>query len=679
MTGTDDSDPWRAELLRRVGRVMLLATPLVYLGTRTTRPLVILAYALLMLSGAAAAFTSRAGYRLTGLLTVFSLLFMGGVAVRVSGPSPSGVLCLVLGTVLATVVFGHRAGLAAIAGSAAAFLVLGLAFRFESAPLWAPALTQPTTWYRMTTNYLVLSALLIVLVSAAMRRVEGSLVEARSALGEAVRERQARREAEGALRENEERLRLALDAAGMGTWEWDVPRDVVSSTGRARSLHDVPPELPDAPDTLWQAIHPEDVGILQGAIQRALAGPASEFRVEYRVKSPDPPRWLEGRGKLYRDAAGAPILMRGTVADITARKQAEAADREHEAELAALFAAMNDVILVLDAEGRYLRVAPTNPSLLYRPSEELIGRRLHDVFPPDRADVFLAQITRALATRRAVQFEYSLTIKGSPVRFSASVSPLPGDSVVWVARDVTEHLRLEAELRRQETLAAMGSLVAGVAHEVRTPLFSVSATVDVLERGASSAQEERELKDLLRSQVQRLSNLMQDLLDYGSPPRLRLERRPLADPVRRAAAMCEGLAADAGVSLRLEAPEGLRELDLDMVRLEQVFQNLIANAVQHSPRSGTVRISLRQVEVPQPGVACLVEDDGTGIAPPDLERVFEPFFSRRKGGTGLGLSIAQRLVESHGGILTAANQPGRGAAFTVFLPQTSSERESVRA
>lgn len=115
-----------------------------------------------------------------------------------------------------------------------------------------------------------------------------------------------------------------------------------------------------------------------------------------------------------------------------------------------------------------------------------------------------------------------------------------------------------------------------------------------------------------------------------------------------------------------------------MVRLEQVFQNLIANAVQHSPRSGTVRISLRQVEEPRPGVACQVEDDGTGIAPTDLERVFEPFFSRRKGGTGLGLSIAQRLVESHGGILTAANQQGGGATFTVFLPQTSSEREAVQ-
>lgn len=244
MTGKDDSDPWRADLLRRAGRVILLATPLVvYLGTRTTRSLVILALALLLLSGGTAAFASHAGYRLRGLFTVFSLLFTGAVAVRFDGPSPSGVLCMVLGTVLATLLFGHRAGLAAIVGSAAAFLVLGSVFRFESAPLWAPPLTQMTTWYRMTANYLALSALLIVLVSGAMRRVEGSLVEARSALGEAVRERQARREAEGALRENEERLRLALDAAGMGTWEWDVPRDVVSSTGRARALHDVPPEL----------------------------------------------------------------------------------------------------------------------------------------------------------------------------------------------------------------------------------------------------------------------------------------------------------------------------------------------------------------------------------------------------------------------------------------------------
>jgi PAS domain S-box-containing protein len=339
---------------------------------------------------------------------------------------------------------------------------------------------------------------------------------------------------------------------------------------------------------------------------------------------------------------------------------------------------MSDVILVLDGEGRYRRVAPTNPSLLYRPSEELVGRRLHDVFPPAQADAFLGQIRRALDEQTTVHFEYALDLKGTPVRFSAAVSPLPGGSVIWVARDVTEHRQLEAELRRQQTLAAMGSLVAGVAHEVRTPLFSVSATVDVLERGASSAEEERELKELLRSQVRRLSNLMQDLLDYGSPPRLRLERRAPADPVRRAAATCERLAADAGVQLRVDVSEGLRDLDLDMVRLEQVFQNLIANAVQHSPRAGTVRITLDPVEGPRPGIAFRVEDDGAGIPSSDLERVFEPFFSRRKGGTGLGLSIAQRVVESHGGVLTAANRPGRGAVFTVFLPQVSSEREAVR-
>ena len=124
--------------------------------------------------------------------------------------------------------------------------------------------------------------------------------------------------------------------------------------------------------------------------------------------------------------------------------------RASEARLRALFAAMTDVILVIDSEGRYLEIAPTNPSLLYRPPEETIGRTLHEILPRERADVFLESITKALRSRRPVSIEYSLTIQGREIWFAGTVSPLQEDSVLFVARDITERKGAEEAVHRSE-------------------------------------------------------------------------------------------------------------------------------------------------------------------------------------------------------------------------------------
>ena len=132
------------------------------------------------------------------------------------------------------------------------------------------------------------------------------------------------------------------------------------------------------------------------------------------------------------------------------RKQTEAALQASESELRTLFAAMTDVVLVLDSEGRYLKVAPTNPAYLYKPPTELIGRELHDVFPKEQADFFFVHIWRALRENKRHNVEYLLRIDETDVWFNACVSRLTRDSVLWVARDITEYKRAEEELRKSE-------------------------------------------------------------------------------------------------------------------------------------------------------------------------------------------------------------------------------------
>lgn len=136
------------------------------------------------------------------------------------------------------------------------------------------------------------------------------------------------------------------------------------------------------------------------------------------------------------------------ITDVTERKEAERALRSSESELRALFAAMTDVILVLDSEGRYLRIAPTNPSLLYRPPEELLGKTLHEVLPREQADAFLESVRRVLATDQTVDLEYSLQISGETTWFAGTISSVQEDQVILVARDITGRKRAEEEIRK---------------------------------------------------------------------------------------------------------------------------------------------------------------------------------------------------------------------------------------
>jgi signal transduction histidine kinase len=236
-------------------------------------------------------------------------------------------------------------------------------------------------------------------------------------------------------------------------------------------------------------------------------------------------------------------------------------------------------------------------------------------------------------------------------------------------RDVTDFTNMQNQLRRARTMEALGSLVAGVAHEVRNPLFSISATVDALESELDPRPEFAQYAHLLRSQVDRMSQLMRDLLDYGRPSVLRRGSTRLADVVRRAVRSCAALAREREVRVEEDLAPDLPALEIDGARVEQALENLLANAIQHAPVGSAVRLGgCLDTSGREPRVRCTVEDEGPGLPAESLERIFEPFFSQRKGGTGLGLPIVQRVAEAHGGEVSAENRPEAGARFTLFLP-----------
>jgi len=329
------------------------------------------------------------------------------------------------------------------------------------------------------------------------------------------------------------------------------------------------------------------------------------------------------------------------------------------------FEAIEAPVLLLDRGGSVLRAnraagletAGTATDLVGRPLEDLAGE------PWATARTLLPGLTEAGAAAAARDpasgrvWEVTTNLVGG--------EGSPDARVVMIARDVTRTAELQEALRREETLAAIGSLVAGVAHEVRNPLFGIAGTVEVLETRFAAHESLPRYLAAMRRDVTRLQELMRDLLELGKPGVLDRRAVPLPAILQDALRACDAMAA--GLLSMDGVPQDLPAVLADRGRAVQVFQNLMQNAIDHAP-PGT-RIHVEAGTTPERrAVWCAVRDAGPGFAPEDLRRLFEPFYTRRQGGTGLGLSIAQRIVEQHGGRIEARNHPEGGAVVTVTLP-----------
>ena len=278
-------------------------------------------------------------------------------------------------------------------------------------------------------------------------------------------------------------------------------------------------------------------------------------------------------------------------------------------------------------------------------------------------------------TREPISVEAQDAGSGRTWEVTANMFTEPGidePRILIVIREITQMMKLQESLRRTATMSAMGSLVAGVAHEVRNPIFGISSTLDAMEARLGTRPEYENYVRILRGELDRLSRLMRDLLEYGKPFESRLSPHPIARVIEQAVDACSPQAKAAGVEIRVDMRNGSPQVRMDPDRLRIVFRNLLENAVQHSPPGGNVSVEVRQNhDSDSTWVGCVVQDSGTGFPPEALGRVFEPFFTLREGGTGLGLAIAQRTVAEHGGEISADNRSKGGAVVRVRLPIVS--------
>jgi PAS domain S-box-containing protein len=420
------------------------------------------------------------------------------------------------------------------------------------------------------------------------------------------------------------------------------------------------------------------------AIMEAFASGYSEF--ETRLLSRDgktiPYQWtavpLEDAHRHVVGLAGAGRDISEWKRNEEARARLEELIRNRAREWQLTFDAIDSPIVLADAEGKIGRLNRAARDLLGDVSyREIVGKHLSDFADrePWRAFDQLAHGASANGDAITAADAFSDTtwdVSRSYATLGEETAGGPAHSIL-IARDVTRMLQLQETARKNEVMSAVGQLIVGVAHEVRNPIFGISATLDAFEASFPTNDESNQFMEVLRGEIGRLSRLMQELLDYGRPTRTELTEGSLAEVAATSARACERTAESARVRIALELPEDLPPVRMDQLKLVQVFQNLLDNAIQFSAAGSEV--VLRAEVVDRGGRSCMaasVLDRGRGFNEGDLARIFEPFFTRRRGGTGLGLSIVQRIVDEHGGSLEAANREGGGARMTVYLPLATS-------
>ncbi|MCW5889742.1 MAG: response regulator [bacterium] len=482
-----------------------------------------------------------------------------------------------------------------------------------------------------------------------------------------------------AVQAGEERLRLVAKAARMAIWDLDLATGRIEGSAETGPLFGRPPDRLHDDVAGWaRQIHPED----RAETVRRLEGMrhGREYHARYRIQPDDggPVRWLEGVGAPLCDEEGRPVRAVGCVFDVTERMQAETVLREQTALLQTIVHRLPVLIAYLDTDLRYRLNSESYTDWFGLPLSEVTGRHIGDVVGPTAMETLGPHLRRAL-DGHAVRFEAEVayTRGGARCIEAAYVPHVVDDRVLGLVvfvHDVTARRQAEDALRRADR--AKDEFLAMLGHELRNPLASVRNAI--VTARLDEAHRERAL-EIADRQTDQLRRLVDDLLDVArvTQGKITLHTEPvlLSEVVQRAVEAATQAVEERGQTLAVSLPAEPVVLEADVARIQQVFGNLLANASRYTPAGGRIEISAATGAE----VVVRVRDTGSGIPADVLPHVFDLFvqaerpLDRAHGGLGVGLTVVRRLVELHGGRVTA-HSAGRdaGSEFAVVLPVMAS-------
>jgi two-component system, LuxR family, sensor kinase FixL len=505
-------------------------------------------------------------------------------------------------------------------------------------------------------------------------------------------ERIWRRRAEVWLRQSEERMSLAANAANLGMWLWDVPKDEVWMTDKGRALFGFTPGERVNYETLTARVHPDDRARREAAMKGALET-LGQYAVEYRVVLPDGNlRWIGARGHCTNGRGSKGTRLLGVSIDVTAQKQAEEALRESEARFRLVVEASPNGIVLVGSKANILLANPEAEKLFGYEREELIGQPVEVLVPERCRGGHLAQrrAVHPAPAAWAVNAGRDLFIRrkdGSEVPAEVGLSSIEGEHgtlVLAVIVDISPRKKAEADARQyREELAhlsrveILGEMAASLAHELNQPLTGImnnaSAGRRFISKGRADLPKLDGLLEAVIADTRRAGQVIQGI--RGMVRKGEVKRVPVN---------LNNIVADVMLFVRSEALERhcvlTTELDPKLpmvianpVLLQQVLINIIVNAFDAMAETPIAdrRVIIGTQRGLNGSMQVNVRDFGTGLPVENPQQIFQHFFSTKRHGLGVGLAIVRSIIASHGGELAAMNVEGGGACVCFSLPAIS--------
>jgi len=507
-----------------------------------------------------------------------------------------------------------------------------------------------------------------------------------------------RKAAEEGLKVSLNRLEMALFAADLGHWDWNVRTgDVHFSDQWARMLGYDPAEIEPTLKAWEGLIHPDDrAGVIE-ALSAHLEGRTPFYETEYRLLTKTGGwKWILDRGKVMdEDESGKPIRVVGIYQDITKRKEMEQKCDEVARFLRGVLDGIQDGIVVLDPE---LNILMTNRAVKHWHADRMpfFGKKCHEVFqmrtePCPRCPSIEAMRDseprhESLAVIDARGEKKFIELLAYPIiKESGKV-----DGVIEIVRDVTREKILEAQLQHAQKMEAVGILAGGVAHDFNNILAAIHgyAELSLLHLDPASPLYPK-LTQIIQA-AEKAAGIVRQLLLFSRRQPMELVTVDLNGIVTDLLKMLDRLIGE-DIAIRTELEPGPLYIEADPGNIGQVIMNLAVNARDAMPEGGTIAIRTESVETDEaycnkyplarPGsfVRFSISDTGTGMDEENFSHIFEPFFTTKciGKGTGLGLSVAYGIVKSHNGWITVESAPGKGTTIDVFLPLVAGQKAAV--
>ncbi len=326
----------------------------------------------------------------------------------------------------------------------------------------------------------------------------------------------------------------------------------------------------------------------------------------------------------------------------------------------------------VDQTGIVTFLNPAGSSLLQRRLAEIAGQHVSSVFAV--ADAKENPLEEAIIRQQEYRTEVKITRgDGNTIPVGITVSPIRDGAgrlrgAVGSFIDLTELKRMEERLRRADRLAAVGEISASLAHEIRNPVASVRGAIEELSGSRPVEGTDGQLMNIAIRECDQLSRIVSNFLDFVGAPQRENERIDISGLLDETVQSVELGRQNGNVEILKRYPPNLGHIAGDRSQIKEAFVNVIQNSIEATPKGGSIRLDARFEQALPGQVSILVTDEGEGLSLPQMERIFDPFYTTKPRGVGLGLSIVHRIVTSHGGSIDVESAEGNGTTVVISLP-----------